>query len=69
MLENGKTLVLDALNFIKQLTWNDVDENGDIISFDTSVQAIWFDENIVQEYFRTVVNRSCRGQKRSRVIR
>ena len=69
MLENGKTLVLDALNFIKQLTWNDVDENGDIISFDTSVQAIWFDENIVQEYFRTVVNLSCRGQKRSRVMR
>lgn len=63
MLENGKTLVLDALNFIEQLTWNDVDENGDIISFDTSVQAVWFDENIVQEYFRTVVNRSCGGQK------
>lgn len=55
----GRRLLIGTLKFIEQFSPSDLDKNGEIAGFDLMTPANWFEENIVQEYFRTMTKEWC----------
>jgi hypothetical protein len=56
LLSDGQKLVIDALKFIEAVTPNDIDEDGCFVNFNNYHMTQWFDENVIQAYFRDMVN-------------
>ncbi len=59
ILSEGRALLINTLKFIDQFSPSDLDRNGEITGFDLMTAANWFEENIVQEYFRTMAKEWC----------
>lgn len=57
-LNEGKQFLMRTLNFIIQFTSSDLDANGALANFDLGAQAKWFDQNIIQNYYRSM-NKEC----------
>lgn len=51
-LHKAKKYLLNVFHFIENFTEKDLDESNLLKEFDTSLIGKWFDENIVEEYFR-----------------
>lgn len=58
-LSEGREFLINTLRFIINFSSSDLDQNGEILYSDLLVQAKWFDEHIVQEYFRSMVHEWC----------
>jgi len=56
-LVDGRRQLLETLSFIDGMSAKDFDKHGELSTFNIAPTAQWFDENIVQDYFRSMAEK------------